>query len=95
MVRFEIFSIVINAVFIIVILMQAGYLITAVPNKIITYALWQMTGLFLLNTLGNAVSKNKIFAAVGLPIPFKPILPPGVGAVKNRKWRSHTKPSQV
>ena len=60
MYRFEIFSIVINALFIIVILAQAGFLIINIPNKIMTYTLWLMTGLFLLNTFGNAISKNKI-----------------------------------
>ena len=60
MVRFEIFSILINSLFIIVILTQADFIKINIPNKIITYALWFMTGLFLLNTSGNAVSKNKI-----------------------------------
>src|SRR5688572_32896455 len=59
MYRFEIFSILINSLFIIVVLVQADFLKIGVPKKIITYALWIMTGLFLLNTLGNATSKNK------------------------------------
>ncbi len=68
MYRFEIFSIVINAIFIIVILIQAGFLITRIPNNIITYALWIMTGLFLLNTFGNAFSKNKIERRLFTPV---------------------------
>ena len=60
MYQFEIFSILINSLFVIVILVQANFLIIGIPRKIITYALWLMTGLFLLNTWGNAVSKNKL-----------------------------------
>jgi len=68
MYRFEIFSIVINSLFIIVILTQAEFLIINIPNKIITYALWCMTGLFLLNTFGNAFSKNKIERLLFTPV---------------------------
>jgi hypothetical protein len=68
MYRFEIFSIVLNALFIIVILAQAGFWTSNIPNKVITFALWLMMGLFLLNTLGNAISKNKIERLVFTPI---------------------------
>ncbi|PSR54499.1 hypothetical protein AHMF7605_13765 [Adhaeribacter arboris] len=60
MYRFEIFSILINSLFVSVILVQGNFLIVDIPNKIITYALWLMTGLFLFNTLGDLTSKNKI-----------------------------------
>jgi hypothetical protein len=68
MYRFEILSILINVLFIIVILAQADFRIIHIPNKIITYALWLMTSLFLLNTLGNAISKNRIERLVFTPI---------------------------
>ena len=68
MYRFEIFSILINALFIIVILAQAEFWMSNIPNKVITFALWLMTGLFLLNTLGNVISKNKIERLVFTPI---------------------------
>ena len=68
MYRFEIFSILINSLFIIVILTQAEVLIIMIPNKIVTYALWLMTGLFLLNTFGNAISKNKIERMLFTPV---------------------------
>ena len=58
MYRFEIFSISMNVLFIIVILVQAYYLAIEIPRKIINYSLWLMTGLFILNTIGNAMSKN-------------------------------------
>ncbi len=68
MVRFEIFSILINALFIIVTLVQMHFVTIEIPRKIITYTLWLMTGLFLLNTLGNLTSKNKIEQWLFTPI---------------------------
>src|SRR4051812_11173489 len=56
MYRFEIFSIVINSLFVLVVLIQAGLLTIEVPRKLINYALWLMAVLFLLNTFGNAIS---------------------------------------
>lgn len=68
MYRFEIFSILINALFVIIILAQGTFLMIDIPRKIITYALWLMTGLFLLNTLGNVASKNKLEQRLFAPI---------------------------
>ena len=68
MYRFEIFSILINSLLLIVILGQANFWMINIPNKIITYALWLMTGLFLLNTLGNVTSKNKLEQRLFTPI---------------------------
>lgn len=68
MYRFEIFSILINALFVVVILVQGNFLTIDIPNKLITYALWIMTGLFLLNTLGNVTSKNKLEQMLFTPI---------------------------
>lgn len=68
MYRFETFSILINGLFVFVILIQAGFLTIDISKKIINYALWLMTGLFLLNTLGNAISKNKLEKILFTPI---------------------------
>jgi len=68
MYRFEIFSILINSLFVIVVLVQGGFLTIDISRKIITYALWLMTGLFLLNTLGNAISKNKLEKRLFTPV---------------------------
>ena len=68
MYRFEIFSIIINSLFIIVVLAKANLFMIAIPKRIINYALWLMAGLFLLNTIGNAVSKNKLEQRVFTPI---------------------------
>jgi hypothetical protein len=68
MYRFEIFSIVISSLFVLVVLVQAHFLTIDIPKKIITYALWLMAGLFLLNTFGNITSKNKLEQRLFTPI---------------------------
>ena len=68
MYRFEIFSILMNSLFVIVILVQGHFLTIEIPKKIITYALWLMAGLFLLNTLGNVTSKSKFEQRLFTPI---------------------------
>jgi hypothetical protein len=68
MYRFEIFSILITSLFVVVILVHGSFLTIDIPKKILTYALWLMTGLFLLNTLGNVTSKNKLEQRLFTPI---------------------------
>src|SRR3954467_12604642 len=68
MYRFEVFSILINSLFVLVILVKANFLRIDIPRKVITSALWLMTGLFLLNTLGNAISKNKLEQRLFTPV---------------------------
>ena len=68
MYRFEISSILVNSLFVIVVLVQANFLQINMPRKITTSALWLMTGLFLLNTLGNAISKNKLEQILFTPV---------------------------
>jgi hypothetical protein len=48
--------------------MQMSFLTIDIPKKVITYSLWLMTGLFLLNTLGNALSKNKLEKRLFTPV---------------------------
>ena len=68
MYRFEVFSVLITSLFIIIVLAQAGFVIDNIPKKVITVTLWLMTGLFLLNTIGNAISKNTIERLVFTPL---------------------------
>ena len=68
MYRFEIFSILLNVVFVIVVLVQLNLFAPDVPKTMLHFALWMMTGLFLLNTVGNAMSKNKFEQRVFTPI---------------------------
>jgi hypothetical protein len=47
---------------------QGSFWTIDIPKKIITYALWFMTGLFLLNTIGNVTSNNKVEQKFFTPI---------------------------
>jgi len=58
MFRFELVSIVLNLVMLIIVATRSGFLNININKKIITAALWMMTGLFLLNTIGNLLSNN-------------------------------------
>ena len=60
MFRFELFSIIINVLLILVILQQASFVDIGIPERYIPYLLWLMAGMFFLNSLGNANSKNRI-----------------------------------
>ena len=68
MYRFEMVSLLLNLLFIGLILVKANYLEISIPKKIITYSFWFMAALFLLNTLGNAVSKNKLEKRLFTPV---------------------------
>lgn len=68
MYRFEIVSVLINFLFLFVILVQSGMLFVAVPQKIMTVILWIMAALFLFNTFGNVVSKNRMERLLFTPL---------------------------
>ncbi len=56
----ESISLFINIVFLIVILIKTELLKYRIPAKIISIAIWIMFFLFLLNTLGNLISKSTL-----------------------------------
>ncbi len=68
MYRFEAISILMNLFFLFVILVQSGFLVIGFPKIIMTVLLWAMTILFLFNTFGNIMSKNKIEQRLFTPI---------------------------
>jgi len=68
MYRFEIVSVLINFLFLFVILVQSGMFFVAVPQKIMTVVLWIMAALFLFNTFGNVVSKNRMERLLFTPL---------------------------
>lgn len=68
MYRFEIFSVLINALLILIVLVQGRFLPITIPEKIMTCALWIMAGLFFLNTWGNLTSKNKLEQRLFAPL---------------------------
>ena len=68
MYRFEIVSILINLFYLFIILAQSRFMTIDFPRKIMTIILWIMTVLFLFNTFGNAISKNKIEQRLFTPV---------------------------
>jgi hypothetical protein len=56
--RFEAISILANGIMMVVVAIRGGYLNLRVSARIITIALWLMSALFVLNTLGNLASVN-------------------------------------
>jgi hypothetical protein len=68
MYRFEIISILVNSIFLILILIQSGILTYEFPQRIMTIMLCFMSGLFLLNTLGNFMSKNRMEKILFTPV---------------------------
>lgn len=68
MYRFEAISILINLFFLFIILVQSEFVAIAFPKIIMTVLLWVMTILFLFNTFGNIMSKNKIEQRLFTPV---------------------------
>jgi len=68
MYKFESVSLALNIIFIIVVLFKVNYLILPFHEIILTVALWVMVALFLLNTVGNLLSKNKLEKIIFTPI---------------------------
>jgi hypothetical protein len=68
MYRFEAISILMNLFFLFVISVQSGFLVIGFPKIIMTVLLWAMTIMFLFNTFGNIMSKNKIEQRLFTPI---------------------------
>ncbi|CCH52733.1 hypothetical protein BN8_01755 [Fibrisoma limi BUZ 3] len=68
MVRFELTSIVINALMLTVVAIRAGLLRIRVPALLINITLWLMAGLFTLNTVGNMASLNTVEQLVFTPL---------------------------
>lgn len=68
MYRFEIVSILLNLFFLSTVLVQAGFLKIDFPKNSMTILLWIMAALFLFNTFGNLISKNKIEQRLFAPI---------------------------
>ena len=68
MLRFESVSIVLNLAMLAVVAIQANRLPLRIPAAILSIAFWLMTGLFLLNTVGNMMSANQFEKLVFTPV---------------------------
>ena len=70
MYRFEIVSIIINAFLLFIVLVEGNYLGVDIRENIMETIFWVMAILFLFNTFGNIISKNKTEKYVFTPITF-------------------------
>jgi len=68
MILFEAVSIILNAFFIVIVLVKSRYLNLNISHKIITFLLWIMTFLFFLNTIGNLFAVNNLEKYIATPI---------------------------
>ncbi len=59
MYRFETVSLILNALFLIIVLIKSGYINFTIHNKVLNSLFWIMAVLFLINTVGNMFSKNR------------------------------------
>ena len=68
MYRMETVSVILNTYFLVIILIDAGLLKLNWPAKLIRYSIIGMALLFLLNTLGNLFSENRLETLLFTPI---------------------------
>lgn len=68
MFQFEIVSITLNLVMLVIVAIRSGHLNVDVNKKMITVGLWIMAGLFLLNTIGNLLSSNALEKILFTPL---------------------------
>src|SRR5688572_1337250 len=60
MYRFEIVSLLVNVILLILVLMKSDYLTTGLSQQTLKGLFWAMAALFLFNTVGNISSRNKL-----------------------------------
>jgi hypothetical protein len=66
--QFEIVSIIINLLIMLVVAMRGGYIQSLLPRKLITVLIWIFVLLFSLNTVGNLLSKNLLESIIFTPL---------------------------
>ena len=70
MLRFEMVSIGVNLIMLLIISIKAGWIRLRMHHLILKTALWLMTILFLLNTVGNLFSQNDLEKLIFTPLTF-------------------------
>ncbi|MDX2173063.1 MAG: hypothetical protein SFY56_08085 [Bacteroidota bacterium] len=68
MYRFEIVSLILNVFFLLVVCVRCEFIAIAINVNILRIILWIMAALFLLNTIGNLLSKNRNEKVIFTPI---------------------------
>lgn len=74
MYRFEVVSILVNALFIIIALEQASIISLSMPHYLVKGALWVMLAVFFLNTIGNLFSENRLEKLIFTPLTFLAVI---------------------
>lgn len=82
MLQFETVSLVLNAVFLLVVAIRMNWIRIKIPRIAMAITLWLMAGLFLLNTLGNLASLNSLETIIFTPLTAISTVFCGVLAVK-------------
>lgn len=68
MLSFEAVSVAVNLVMLAVVSIHAGHLKASINLRVLQVALWAMTVIFLLNTVGNALSNNTVEKLLFTPL---------------------------
>jgi membrane protease YdiL (CAAX protease family) len=68
MYKFEAVSVILNVFFLFIALLKANFIKINFPENILNYIIWGMVALFLLNTVGNLLSKNSLEKKIFTPI---------------------------
>lgn len=70
MYKFESVSLILNSIFLMLVLIKAGYLHIPLNEMTLTISFLTMAALFFVNTIGNLLSKNKLEKRVFTPLTF-------------------------
>lgn len=70
MIVFEMISISINLVLMVILLVKSNYMKRGARDQWVNMALWAFALLFLLNTLGNLFSKTSLETYIATPLTF-------------------------
>jgi hypothetical protein len=68
MYRFEAISLLLNAIFLLAVLIEVNFIKITIPKKFFSGLFWAMSFLFFLNTIGNLFSKNHLELIIFTPI---------------------------
>jgi|JI6StandDraft_1071083.scaffolds.fasta_scaffold319400_1 hypothetical protein len=68
MYRFEVVSLSVNFVFLFIVAWRGGFIQLELPKLVLVICLWSMAALFLLNTFGNLMAKNKLERNIFTPL---------------------------
>lgn len=67
---FELISISINLLVMLVVAIKAGYVRSRLPIKAINFLLWSFVVLFTLNTIGNLIAESNLESIIFTPLTF-------------------------